>query len=193
MADAPSHAKSQPLSTAGEATDMGDNDSKNPVELDADLEREIREGRKFTLAEAIGRLAGPGMMKGISPATRKQQAEAVLESFLERHLNSPAGALSVVLLRQVKESDRLLNNLDAPLVVLAECIRHILASDYLLQELVQQADVEWGRTYDERPYFEKAGCPPHQDDPYTTESVHRALSHLLEDLAASQDFAAKRE
>jgi hypothetical protein len=33
-----------------------------------------RRERKFTLAEAIGRLAGPGAMKGVSPITRMQRA-----------------------------------------------------------------------------------------------------------------------
>ena len=53
-------------------------DDKQPQQrshADAELEREIREGRKFTLEEAIGRLAGPGAMKGESPVARMQQAE----------------------------------------------------------------------------------------------------------------------
>ena len=163
---------------------MADDPSpEKPVQLDADLEREIREERKFNLAEAIGRLAGPGAMKGVSPATRKQQAVAELASFLERRLASPAGALTAVLLRQVKESDLLLSNLDAPLVVLASFLERILASEYLLQELVREADVEWGRAYGERPYFQKEGCAPHQDDPYTTASVQAALSQLLAQIA----------
>src|SRR5262245_30273667 len=123
---------------------MGDDQPKRPELSDADLEREIREGRKFSLAEAIGRLAGPGMMKGVSPATRKQQAEAEIESYLDRHLVSPAGALSVVLLRYVKESELLLSNLDQPLVVLAAYVQHVLDSEYLLQEFVRESDVEWG-------------------------------------------------
>src|SRR5262245_39952089 len=131
---------------------MGDDQPQRPALSDADLEREIREGRKFSLAEAIGRLAGPGMMKGVSPATRKQQAEAQIESYLDRHLNSPAGALSVVMLRHVKESELLLNNLDQPLVVLAACCQRVLDSEFLLQELVRESDVEWGRAYGERPY-----------------------------------------
>jgi hypothetical protein len=169
---------------------MGHNEPKNPVQLDADLEREIREGRKFSLAEAIGRLAGPGMMKGVSPATRKQQADAEIESFLERNLNSPAGALSVVLLRRVKESELLLANLDAPLVVLASYSQRVLASEYLLQELVRDADVEWGRAFGERPYFQKEGCPPNQDDPYTIESVQSTLSKLVHQLAAAVSNSA---
>ena len=39
---------------------------------DADLEREIRAERKFTLTEAIGRMAGPGSMKGASPVTARE-------------------------------------------------------------------------------------------------------------------------
>jgi hypothetical protein len=164
---------------------MSDGSSKPPLKTDADLEREIRDGRKFSLAEAIGRLAGPGMMKGVSPATRKQQAEAEIETFLDRHLNAPAGAMSVVLLRQVKESELLLNNYDQPLVVLASYVQQVLDSDYLLQELVRESDTEWGRVYGERPIFEKEGCPPRADDPYTIESARITLSRLIERLAAS--------
>jgi hypothetical protein len=158
-------------------------DQSKRSEADDKLEREIREGRKFTLAEAIGRLAGPGMMKGVSPVTRKQQAEAEIEGYLERHLSGAAGALPSVLLRQVKESELLVNNLGQPLVVLAASVQRILDSDYLLRELVREADVEWGRVYGERPHFEKEGLPPHQDDPYTVASVRAALTQLINQLA----------
>lgn len=62
---------------------MGDQPEKQ-ASSDSELVRQIREGRKFSLADAIGRLAGPGAMKGVSPATGKQQAEAVIEKFLEQ-------------------------------------------------------------------------------------------------------------
>ena len=164
---------------------MSDEQSKPRSQADVNLEREIREGRKFSLAEAIGRLAGPGMMKGVSPATYTQQAEAAIETYLDRNLRSAGGALSVVLLRQVKQSDILLANLDQPLVVLAAYIQRVLDSDYLLRELSREADVEWGRVYGERPFFEKEGSPPHQDDPYTAESVRSTLVKLNEELAAA--------
>ena len=48
---------------------MSDSQNKQRTEADAELEREIRLGRKFTMEEAIGRMAGPGAMKGISPVT----------------------------------------------------------------------------------------------------------------------------
>jgi hypothetical protein len=161
---------------------MGEEQKKGPSEADKELEREIREGRKFTLAEAIGRLAGPGMMKGVSPVTRMQQAEVEIESYLDRHLLDGAGAMQVVLLRFVKQSELFAKNYDQPLVVLGGFVQRVLGSEYLVQELVREADAEWGRVYEERPYFEIDGRPPHQDDPYTIESVRSALSKLNETL-----------
>jgi hypothetical protein len=169
---------------------MSRDESQKPVQLDPNLEREIRQGRKFSLSDALGRLAGPGMMKGVSPATRMQQAEAELESFLDRCLHSPGGALSAVLLRQVKESDLLLGNPDAPLAVLVSFLQRTLDSEYRLQQLVREADSEWGRAYGERPHFEKEGSPPHPDDPYTTESVRTSLSQLVEAAATAERRSA---
>ena len=88
--------------------------------------------------------------------------------------------------RVVKASELLLKNYDRPLVVLAGCCQRILDSDYLLEELVRDADIEWGRVMDERPYFVKEGSPRHPDDPYTGESVRLALSGLLEQLASGE-------
>jgi hypothetical protein len=165
---------------------MGDNQDTQRSEADAELEREIRQGRKFTVAEAIGRLAGPGAMKGESPVARMQQAEVEIESWLKSHLTDAGGALQVVLHRQVKGSELLLNNFDQPLVVLAGCCQRILDSDYLLEELVRDADIEWGRLMGERPYFEKEGAPRDPDDPYTVDSVRTALSGLLKQLAVGE-------
>jgi hypothetical protein len=165
---------------------MSDNQDTQVSESDAELEREIRKERKFTLAEAIGRLAGPGAMKGESPVTRLQQAEIEIASWLRGHLPDAGGALQVVLHRQVKGSELLLNNMDQSLVVLASYCQRVLNSDYLLEELVRDADIEWGRVMGERPYFEKEGSPHHPDDPYTVESVRNALSGLLKQLAVSE-------
>jgi hypothetical protein len=165
---------------------MSDNEETERSEADAELEREIRKGQKFTLAEAIGRLAGPGALKGESPVTRMQQAEIEIGSWLRVHLTDAGGALPVVLHRHVKESELLLNNLDQPLIVLASYCRRVLDSDYLLHEVVRDADFEWGRVMGERPYFEKEGSPCHPDDPYTVESVRNALTGLLKQLAAGE-------
>jgi hypothetical protein len=152
-------------------------------EADADLEREVRGDRKFSLSEAIGRMAGPGMMKGVTPVSAKRQAETTIEDFLRRNLDDTGGVLGIVLLRSVAESELLLRDLNRPLSVLAKCIKHVLGSDYLLRELVRRTDAEWGRVFGERPYFDRPDDPPHPDDPYTTESVRTALSRLIYKLA----------
>jgi hypothetical protein len=160
----------------------------NPAErsqADADLEREIRAERKFTLTEAIGRLAGPGSMKGASPITRTQQIISEIETWLRQHLADSQGALLTVLLQQIQASDLMQhpsqNPAGAPaLKVLAEYCRRTLDSQYQMTELVRSADIEWGRAFDERPRLEKPGVAPDSDDPYTLESVRRELSGLLE-------------
>ena len=163
---------------------MNGDQPERSTEADAELEREIRAERKFTISEAIGRLAGPGMMKGVSPVSRKEQAEAEIQEYLSRHLADAAGVLSGVLLRQVKDCELLLSGFDQPLVALAGHVRQVLDSEHVLKELVREADVEWGRVFGERPCFEKDGCPPAPDDPYTLESVRAALTQLAAGLAA---------
>lgn len=161
---------------------MSDQQDKPRSESDAELEREIRRERKFSLQEAIGRMAGPGAMKGESPITRLQQVETEIALWLRTHLHD-AGEMGVVLHRDIKESELLLKNLDQPpLVVLARHCQRVLDSDYLLAELVRNADVEWGRTMGERPHFEKEGTAADPDDPYTIESVRNTLSGLLNEL-----------
>jgi hypothetical protein len=164
---------------------MSTNEPKPRSKADEALQREILRDREFSLSEAIGRLAGPGTMKGASPVSRKQQAEAEIEAFLRQHLIS-ADCLERVLVRVISTSPLLLSNYDQPLIVLAALIQRVLGSDYLIKELVRQADVEWGTTYDERPHFETEGQPPHPDDPYTFESVRTALRQLITVLEKGQ-------
>jgi hypothetical protein len=158
-------------------SERGDADSSPD---DAAREREIRADRKFSLSEAIGRMAGGGMMKGASPVSPRHQAELIIQDFLRRHLMDPGGGLGSVLLRRIAKSDLLLRDPDRPLVVLAEYVGRVLGSAYLLHDLVREADTEWGRMLGERPYFQREGCPPHPDDPYTIESVRVTLFQLVE-------------
>ena len=148
---------------------MSDDSNKTQSDADQDLEREIRKERKFSLEEAIGRMAGPGAMKGESPITRKQQAEAQIEAWLEQHLADANGPLQIVLLRQIGESETLLSQYDEP----------------LLSELVRETDCEWGRVFGERPIFEKEGSPARADDPYTLDSVRVTLNNLLQQLGGA--------
>jgi hypothetical protein len=154
-----------------------------PPDGDAELQREILAGRKFTVTEAIGRMAG-GLMKGDSPVTGKRQAELTVQEYLARHLTDEGGVLAGVLTRRVSDCDLMLADFAHPLAVLAGYLRRVLGSDYLLKDVVRDADVEWGRVFGERPHFERDGCPPDPDDPYTHDSVRAALARLLEQAAA---------
>ena len=165
---------------------MSDKKDMQRSDADAELEREIRKDRKFTLSEAVGRMAGPGAMKGVSPVTRKQQAAVEIENWLRQSMAAGNGELQAVLLRRVKESELFLTSFDQPLVVLATFCQKVLDSHYLLQELVRETDVEWGRVQGERPYFDKEGLPPDPNDPYTLESVRKTLGGLIEQLAANE-------
>jgi hypothetical protein len=162
---------------------MSDNKDKQRSDADAELEREIRKERKFTLTEAIGRMAGPGAMKGASPIAREQQSVVEIENWLRRYMSAGEGELQAVLLRQVQGSELLLHNYEQPLVVLAAYCRQVIDSPDLLKELVREADVEWGRVFGERPHFDKDGPSPDPDDPYTLASVHRTLSALIAQLS----------
>jgi len=165
---------------------MNEKKEKRQSKEDAELEREIRAGRKFTLSEAIGRMAGPGAMKGVSPITRRKQAETEMEEFLRTHLSDTCGALRTVLLRRIKATEHLQGRYDEPLPFLADALRHVLESEHRLKDIVTEADIEWGAIFGERPYFEKEGAPPHPDDPYTLNSVRKALLRLLGVLEAGQ-------
>ena len=103
---------------------------------------------------------------------------------MAQHLIDASGTLPLVLYRRVKNSEILLENFDQPLVVLARYTQQVLDSEYVLTEVVREADAQWGRVLGERPYFEKEGSPPHPDDPYTIESVRITLSELMEKLMA---------
>jgi len=130
-------------------------------------------------------MGGGDLMKGASPVTRERQAELAIGDYLRRHMTDTGGALGSVLLRQVGES-LLRAGYDQPLAVLADYIRHVLGTEHVLEDLVRETDVEWGRVFGERPYFQQAGRPSHPDDPYTIDSVRLTLSHLLEKLAAGE-------
>lgn len=106
-------------------------------------------------------------------------------SWLRSHIVDPQGILPIMVSRDLHGSELLLNNVDQPLVALAAHCRALLRSDYLLAELVRQADVEWGRRMDERPHFERADSASDPNDPYTLVSVTTALQEIVQQLPAA--------
>ncbi len=159
-----------------------DQDTKS-ADRDAAIEREARMQRKFSLNDAIGQLAGGEFTKGGTPITRKRQAELELDEYLRRHLVDSGGVLKSVLSRHLGEL-LLKRDYAQPLAALQEHVQRLLASTPFLDEFVREADAEWGRVHEERPYFHVPGRPPHRDDPYTADSVRLALLQLQESLAS---------
>jgi len=167
-------------------------DEKNSTDREEELLRESLVGRKFSIEEAIGRLAGPGMMKGVSPITGKEQADAVIFEYLRLQLEDVQGALATVLYRDVKESEILLAGYERPLVALAGYVQQVLDSEFALKEFVREVDVEWGSVYGERPFFEIEGRTADAADPYTFASVRSKLTLLVEGLGQPNRQAPTR-
>ena len=161
---------------------MNDEPDDRQSDADSEIEREIRQGRKITAKDVMAQLAGPGAMKGASPVSPVQQAETEIGNWLGNNLHDDCGQLRVVICRNVKGSEGLLESLDRPLAALAQYLRGVLDNDNLLKEIVREADVEWGRVMDERPHFEREGAAASADDPYTLTGVRQAFSGALEKL-----------
>ena len=143
------------------------------------IQREILAGRKFSLAEAIGRDGGD-FLKGESPVPKLVQATTEINTFIAINLQDSSGALQAVLQTWISTDEAgVSKNLDSPLTALKQMLDNIIDNSELLYELVRQVDFQWGKMYDERPYFQSPGQPPHPDDEYTHESVEEKLKSLL--------------
>ncbi len=143
------------------------------------IQRELRVGRPFSLADVIAQ-EGATFLQGESPVPPLIQARTAINFFIKNHLVDSAGALKAILQRWVNgDETHISKHLDAPLNALVELLETIINNPSLLTELVREADCEWGRIYGQKPYFQKPGQPPHPDDPYTDTLVHGQLVQLL--------------
>ncbi|MDJ0692635.1 MAG: hypothetical protein QNJ41_29660 [Xenococcaceae cyanobacterium MO_188.B32] len=158
---------------------MKSNKDNKDNDRDLAIQREILSGRKFSLAEAIGREGG-GFMKGESPVPKLAQAIAELQMFINQNLSDSSGALQAVLYVWVKTDSRVGQHLNSPLTALNQMLSSLIDNQNLLHEFVRQVDHKWGQIYDERPYFQQPGQPPHSEDEYTHESVRLQLIELLD-------------
>jgi hypothetical protein len=150
----------------------------NPEE-DEEILQDVRSGRGFSLADAIGREGG-SFLKGESPIPPLVQARIAVDLFIDRNLQDESGALQKSLKNWISSDEKLLSRyINQPLLALQERLQEILGNLSLLYDLVKQTDILWGQLYGDRPYFQNPGQPPHPDDEYTHESVHHCLSDLL--------------
>lgn len=154
------------------------NDPETPQEQR--IEREIRQQRGFSLADALAGRDGGGHLKGASPTPLVQRATLNLAQWLKTNLDDEEGALRRVILRGFDDRFDLLERyVDDPAGAVARWLPAVLDSAAGLAELVRQADMEWGRLNQERPCFEREGVAPDPSDPYTVADVRRRLTDLL--------------
>ena len=159
--------------------------SHNERDNDAQIEREARQSRTFSIGDRISR-EGSGMFRGASPVPRLKQVRTELSQFVAAHTPDHSGALRAVLIRHINTSDALLGeHFDAPLVGLGVLLDGLTKSEARYHDFVQEVDIEWGRMMAARPYFQEPGEPPHEDDEYTHESVKKDLG-TLRSLVAEQ-------
>ncbi|MDJ0657888.1 MAG: hypothetical protein QNJ42_00180 [Crocosphaera sp.] len=162
-------------------------EDKQKTNRDNAIQREILAGRQFSLAEAIGREGG-NFLKGESPVPKLVQATTEINTFIAINLQDSSGALQAVLQTWVSTDDaKVSQNLEHPLQALRQMLDKIINNSELLYELVRQVDFQWGKMYDERPYFQSPGQPAHPDDEYTHESVEEKLKILLNKLEKSKE------
>lgn len=153
-----------------------------PIPEDRDeLQQDILDNRPFSLAEAIGREGGT-FLKGESTVPKLVQVITAINTFIDRNLRDPSAALQAILHQWVKADFRVSQYKETPFIALEAILQSILDNPNLLYELVRQVDIKWGQMYDERPYFQQPGQPPHPNDEYTHESVRKDLQDLLNKL-----------
>lgn len=158
------------------------NQAKNPKEeSENNIQREILSEQKYSLAGAIAREGG-NFLKGESPVPKLVQVTTEINLFIDQNLPDASGALQSVLKRWVKSDPVISQNLATPLNGLAAVLEKILNNPELFYEMVRQADFKWGQMYEERPYFQQPGQPPHPEDEYSHESVREKLLSLQEKL-----------
>ena len=151
---------------------------KTPKDSES-TEKEIRRQRKFSLTEALAR-ENAGALKGASPVARGRQVLLEIDHLLENHLDDTDGSLHRTLLAHLElDTPLVARHFDRPAGALEEYLTAVLEQPSRLASLVRDADVRWGREYQERPHFESEGKPTHPDDPYTHAGVRRSCTDLL--------------
>ena len=108
------------------------------------------------------------------------------EQWLEEHFVDPEGALEIVLIRRLRESEELQGSrYGEPIRALEALVQRLLESESSLRSFLREVDAEWGRMYLENPYFDRIGEKSHADDPYTFESTRSQLDDLAAKLQES--------
>lgn len=151
-----------------------------------ELQRDILKGRKFSLADLIGKEGG-GFLKGESPVPKIIQLKTEIKLFISNNLKDLSGALQAVLNEQVNtEDEKISSHQEKPLTALKLIIEDIIDNENIYHLFVKQVDLKWGQMNGERPHFQLPGQTAHPDDEYTHESVKKQLLDFLETISKEE-------
>ncbi len=139
-----------------------------------EIEREIRAGRKFSLAEAIGREGG-GFMKGESAIPRPLRAANEIKQFITTFSPDPAGVLASELTLWATSDAGVSRQLDTPLVALAQIVDSLLAEPTVFYEFARRVAIAQSKLTGDRPYFQQLDQPAHPDADYTHHNIRQYL------------------
>ncbi|MEM8505124.1 MAG: hypothetical protein AAF716_18455 [Cyanobacteria bacterium P01_D01_bin.1] len=151
---------------------------KNPEkETVREIEKEIRSGRKFSIAEAIGREGG-SFMKGESVVPRPLRAANEIKQFIAAYSSEPTGVLASELYLWVTADIRVSAQLDTPLVAFAQIVETLLDEPTFFYEFARQVAIAHSRLTGDRPYFQQPNHPPHPEADYTHDAIRQYLSEI---------------
>lgn len=154
-------------------------EKKQDLEQDLELQRDIFQGREFTIADFIAKEGGD-FLKGESPVPKIVQLKTEINFFIKNNVKDLSGALQGVLQDWVNSGDdKISANQENPLHALRLIVEEILSNENFYYEFVRQVDLKWGQMYEERPHFQQPGQPAHPEDEYSHESVKQDLLDLL--------------
>lgn len=135
--------------------------------------------KKFSLESGLSQV-GSGIFDGSSIIPKEKRIKAVIQNFLRENLKDTQGTLIKVLENQIISNEPLLAKYEeTPLKAIYQKVTEVLNNDLALYELVREVDQLYGRDFQERPHFQKAGHAPHPDDEYTHQSVKDTLINFI--------------
>ena len=157
--------------------------AKNPLESSQleQITREIQQGRKFSLAEAIGRETSH-FLRDQSAIPRPLRAKAKVDQFISTQLNEPTGPIATTLRNWTSTDIRLSSQLDTPLIALAQITDSILSEPTTFCEFSRQVAIAQAKLTGDRPYFQTYGKAPHPNADYPHSIIKHELSELLHQL-----------
>ena len=148
--------------------------------IDDTIEKEAKRSAQKEMNSPLSGLFGEGGLGG-SPISELEQARLEIISWIQSHLADPETALIITFIQYIRQEENVLTqHLNDPLLALKNILLRMVENQSEIVEFTRKVDSEWGRIFQERPYFQIEGKAANPLDPYTYESVEKTLRGLVE-------------